>query len=154
MGVLDGKEAGGNGGQIGNPAFVPTDEQRAEVRTLAKVISNRMIADMMNIGLATLYRHFKVELAEGKREAATKVGAMILTKALNGNLTAGIFYAKTQMGWSEHYTMDDGDAPPENPETDETLAKLIGLLVQAASDRKPPPDDGGAAPAAEPGGTE
>lgn len=135
-----GTHAGANGGgRIGQPPFEPTEAQRQEVRTLAKVISQKMIADMFGIHPKTLRLHFKAELAEGKREAAMRVGSMILTKALAGNLTAAIFYAKTQLGWHERLEIDD-DPEGERDEHDETVKELIGLLVASASARKKKPE--------------
>jgi DNA invertase Pin-like site-specific DNA recombinase len=51
-----------HGGRIGNPPFQPTEEQRQTVLTYAKVMSQEMIADALDISVDTLVRHFRKEL--------------------------------------------------------------------------------------------
>lgn len=85
---------------IGNPPHVPTDANREKVRTYAKVMSQEMIANALGVSTDTLQRHYRKEFNEGKREAVASVGAKLLSKALAGNLTAMIFYLRTQGGWA------------------------------------------------------
>jgi hypothetical protein len=99
------------GGRIGNPPFQATEEQRIQVRTLAKVCSQEMIATQLGISTDTLQRHFRRELDMGKAEAVSTIGAGLLKKAMDGNLTAMIFYLRTQGKWNtrvEHTGVDGG----------------------------------------------
>lgn len=84
-----------------------TEAQRAEVETLAAVLSSAQIADFLGIGRTTFYTLMNrdADLAERyKRGRARAVGAVaqsLITKARGGNVTAMIFYLKTQGGWRE-----------------------------------------------------
>lgn len=84
-----------------------TEAQRAEVETLAAVLTSAQIADFLGIGRTTFYRLMDrdPDLAERyKRGRARAVGAVaqsLITKARAGNVTAMIFYLKTQGGWRE-----------------------------------------------------
>lgn len=100
-------------GRIGNPPFIPTAEQRQNVRLYAKVMSHEMIAASFEppISIDTLKRHFRRELDEGKREAVAAVGGKLLARAMAGNMTAMIFYLRTQGKWNtriEHTGPDGG----------------------------------------------
>lgn len=99
------------GGRIGNPPFEATEEQRVQVRTLAKVCSQPMIAEIIGVSTDTLQRHFRKELTIGKAEAVSTIGAKLLQKAMDGNLTAMIFFLRTQGKWNtriEHVGADGG----------------------------------------------
>jgi hypothetical protein len=100
-----------HGGRIGNPPFEPTDQQRSDVRTWAKIASHETIAAMLGITTRTLAKYFPDELAEGKFEAVAAVGGKLLAKALKGDTASMIFYLKTQGKWStriEHTGPDGG----------------------------------------------
>lgn len=49
----------------------------------------------------TLAKHFKKEIRESKILANAKVGGTLFNKVMNGDTSAAIFWAKTQMGWKE-----------------------------------------------------
>ena len=49
----------------------------------------------------TLKKHFKEELRTAKIKANAKIGGTLFNQAINGNTSAAIFWAKTQMGWKE-----------------------------------------------------
>ena len=103
---------GAPAGRIGNPPFVPTNEQRQLVRTYAKVMSQQMIADALDISVDTLTRHFKREWSEGQREAVAAVGSKLLAKALSGNMTAMIFYLRTRGKWSQRVEVTGAEGGP------------------------------------------
>lgn len=87
---------GGNGGRIGNPPFEPTDAQRAEVRTLAKVANQAVIAQVLGVSVDTLARHFREELDQGAAQAVVAVGSILLQKALGGHGPSINFYLATR----------------------------------------------------------
>jgi hypothetical protein len=101
-------------GKIGNPPFVATDEQRQNVRLYAKVMSHEMIAASFEppISIDTLKRHFRKELDDGKREAVAAVGGKLLAKAMGGNMTAMIFYLRTQGKWNTRVELSGPDGGP------------------------------------------
>jgi|TARA_R110000824_G_scaffold87622_1_gene215960 hypothetical protein len=88
----------------GRPPFVPTDEERKQVGQMVAVgIPQEQIAMVIRDGIDadTLFKHFKKEIRESKILANTKVGGTLFNKVMNGDTTAAIFWAKTQMGWKE-----------------------------------------------------
>lgn len=59
-----------------NKVFIPTDEMREQVKTLAKVCSIASVALRLGISVSTLTRHFRKELDSGREE----VDEMFLSK--------------------------------------------------------------------------
>ena len=85
-----------------------TDEQVKQVADLSKYLNQAQIADYLNIPLRTfeaiLARDEKVSAAykRGKTEQINKVAQSLFSNATeNNNVTAQIFYLKTQAGWKE-----------------------------------------------------
>jgi hypothetical protein len=64
-------------------------------------LTQEQIATLIGKSVDTLDRICRADLDEGSAEAKAKVGGAIVKAALGGNMTAAIFYAKTQMGWKE-----------------------------------------------------
>ena len=86
-------------GARGQPAFVATDKQRAEVRKLrACGFTNESISVVMTIPLATLERHFTWELQHGKTMVDAKILGGIVEQAMEGDRTMSIFYARVRGG--------------------------------------------------------
>jgi hypothetical protein len=97
----------------GRPQFEPNDEQRAKVNELAGVgVPLNQVAALIGINLETLNKYFRDDIVEGKGRANAKVGSTLFSKVLAGDTAAAIFWAKTQMRWSEvrkiEHTGDDG----------------------------------------------
>jgi hypothetical protein len=119
----------------GRPLATLTDAQRSEVETLAAVLTAEQTADFLGIGRTTFFAMLNrdPDLSErykrGKARAVGAVAQSLVTKARGGNVTAMIFYLKTQGGWRE--TVDVAVAPPEKSErsladlTDEELQNLL-----------------------------
>lgn len=89
-----------HGGRIGQPAYQPTAEDRANVRAWVKITNADTIAAKLGISRDTLDKYFKDELAEGRFEAVAAVGGKLLEKALRGDKTSMIFYLRTQGKWN------------------------------------------------------
>ena len=88
----------------GQPAYEPTDEERLLVEQMTAVgIPQESVAMVLRDGidLKTLRKHFRRELDTAKIKANAKVGGTLFNKIMNGDTTAAIFWAKTQMGWKE-----------------------------------------------------
>lgn len=72
----------------------------------------------------TLRKHFRRELDTAAVKANAKVGGTLFNKAMAGDTTAAIFWAKTRMGWKEkqhhEHSGPDGD-PIENKWTVEFI---------------------------------
>ena len=99
-------------GKGGRPQVVFSDEQVMKVEALAAVCTKGQIADYFGITEKTLRavegRQPEVSTAykKGKAKAIESVGRGLLQSALGGNMTAAIFYLKTQAGWSEKMKFD------------------------------------------------
>jgi hypothetical protein len=116
----------------GRPPVTLTEAQRAEVETLAAVLTAEQTADFLGIGRTTFFALLNrdADLSErykrGKARAIGAVAQSLVTKARAGNVTAMIFYLKTQGGWRE--TVDVGVAPPA--ESIPSLASLTDEELQ------------------------
>lgn len=88
-------------------------DQIAQVEALASVLSVEQIADYFGIGKTTFYELMQrqPEISErykkGKTKAIGNVAQRLLQQAQEGNLTAIIFYLKTQAGWKETQQVDN-----------------------------------------------
>lgn len=84
-----------------------TPEQITQLEALAAFLPMDSIADFFGISDDTLRARIKENpeisrvYKKGRARAHATVGGSLLQQARAGNLTAAIFYAKTQMGWSE-----------------------------------------------------
>jgi len=84
-----------------------TVEQIEQVERLSAVLKMEDIADFLGISDSTLRRRMNEDPAvltaykRGYAKAKARVGTNLLQKALDGNIAAMIFFAKTQMGWKE-----------------------------------------------------
>lgn len=71
----------------------------------------------------TLRKHYRSELDEGKDEVDALVSESIVSRALGGDTTLLIFYAKTRMGWRETNRQENISADLSNL-TDEQLKRI------------------------------
>jgi len=97
-----------------------TEEQIAQVRKLAAVLTMEQIADFLGISEQTLRRRMMEDPAvleaykRGKGEALAGIAHNLIQQARDGNTTAAIFYLKTQGGWREKNELEvsgPGGAP-------------------------------------------
>ena len=101
----------GDGG--GRPPVVFDEAQTAQVEALAAVLSKGQMADYFNISEPTLkqveQRQPEVSLAykRGRAKAIQGVGSNLIAQAANGNVSAMVFYLKTQAGWREDKEQTD-----------------------------------------------
>lgn len=135
-GVAPGRGGGGNNRQ---PPFIATDAQRNIVMALISFGTEiKTIAHLLRIPERTLFRHFDRELKDGRAVVHARVGAGIVSQALEGNLTAQIYYSKAQMGWRDRvaFGYDDGKGGVVPPASLYTV-QITGL------DAPPPQPAGG-----------
>jgi hypothetical protein len=108
------------GGKIGNPPFVPTDEQRAIVRTHAACgTPHWLIAEVgftPPISVDTLTRHFRNELDTGLLQVNSRMASLIAKQGLGGCRTSQRLWMTTRGGWSvkstQEFTGPDGGPIP------------------------------------------
>jgi len=95
----------GEGG--GRPPVVFTDEQIIELQALSAVLNKSQVADYFGITEKTLRevekRQPEVNTAykKGKVKQIASMGSNLVKLAKSGNVSANIFYLKTQGGWKE-----------------------------------------------------
>lgn len=101
-----------HGGQIGNPPFVATPEQRQDVEAWVRAgCTAADIAILLNTSRATVDRHFKRELELGRAKLKVALGGKLVKMALSGDKGALIFWLRTQAKWNvrvEHTGADGG----------------------------------------------
>lgn len=64
-------------------------------------IDQRVVAEILDINKSTLIKYFKSELQNSKALRLGNVAGALYNNAITGNVTAQIFYMKTQGGWRE-----------------------------------------------------
>ena len=83
-------------------AYKPTNENRAKVEKLAAAgIRYEDIALFLDITRPTLDKYYKKELKIGHIKANAAVASKVYQEAINGNMTAALFWLKTRAGWRE-----------------------------------------------------
>ena len=104
---------------MGRKAYQPTPEERERVKTAAGLgLRDKDISVLAKVTEATLKRHFRQELDDGRAEARSKLSQSMWQMAFTKKHPAiNIFMAKTQLGWREV------ERPPE------TVAKKQITLV-------------------------
>lgn len=95
----------GDGG--GRPAVELSPDQIVQLESLASVLTKGQIADYFGMSETTL-RAVEVRQPEvsdaykkGRSRAIASVAGNLVNLARSGNVTAAIFYLKTQAGWRE-----------------------------------------------------
>lgn len=109
-------------GHFGQPPFIPTDEQRAQVRTYAKTFpihGEHYIARLLGISRDTLRRHFADDMELGRAEMLASIGSQVITRALNaeadsakGDLDAQKFVLARLGGWTTKVEVGGRDGRP------------------------------------------
>lgn len=100
------------------PRYVPTDEQRRTVKTMAAYgIPQEAIAKVVRCSEPTLRRSFRAELDTAVHEANARVAQCLYQQATTpGNVAASIFWLKARAGWREkqiHEVSGPNGAPLE-----------------------------------------
>ena len=115
-----------------------SDAQKAEVETLAAVLTTEQIADFFGIGRTTFWSMMQrdEEIAErykkGKARAIGAIAQGLIAKARGGDTTSMIFYLKTQAGWRETAAVELSVAEPGKVSSDEAFRNLARMLDASA----------------------
>ncbi|GHE00910.1 hypothetical protein U879_13605 [Defluviimonas sp. 20V17] len=118
-----------------------SDVQKAEVETLAAVLSSEQIADYFGIGRRTFYdmmardEEIAARYKRGKAKAIGAIAQGLITKARSGDTACMIFYLKTQGGWREtavveHATVPDDSTVAQRPVRQILLERLNALALR------------------------
>ena len=109
------------------PVFEPSETDRRRVMMLVVCgIARDRIAEHLGISRPTLYRHFADELHHGNDIANAAVAGSLYQNAVDGTVSAQIFWMKTIARWSDK---DMGEANP-------APAMEAGAEEAAVSDRE------------------
>ncbi len=89
-------------GEVHRPAWVPSEAERRLVEHYVSLgYTQEQVGALMEKSVDTLARHCRRELDLGKLKVNAKIGGALFQKAMGGDTSALIFWAKTQMGWKE-----------------------------------------------------
>ena len=115
------KKGVGQGVGGGRKEKTISDEQLDLVEKLASILSTDQIADMLGMSRTRFYEirkeNPKVDerYKKGRAKAIAGVAGGLLKDALDGDMTARIFYLKTQAGWKETSVVENIDATEVTP---------------------------------------
>jgi hypothetical protein len=87
------------------------------------------IARLIGISLPTLYDRYRDQLDLGKAKANAQVAKTLFREAVNGNMTAAIFWMKAQAGWREKHEVIVQETSIKGPDEDELRDRLNAALV-------------------------
>lgn len=121
----------------------PREDYRNRIKLMTAIgIPQTQMAGVLKMGLDTLHRHYKDELAYGKGEADTVVGGKIFEAAKRGESWACALWATRRMGWKET-TATEVSGPGGGPValaavdmtklTEEQLAVIATIPIPAIS---------------------
>ena len=88
---------------------IPYDNQYAPTKRLAELthkmasygVPISQIAAMCKLSVDMVKRYYGDDIERGLAETSTKIGAAIVEKAVDGDMTAASLWAKANMGWSD-----------------------------------------------------
>ena len=121
----------------GRPATVLNDDQLAQVETLASFLTLDQIADYFCMGRTTFHRimerqeEVSVRYKKGRTNAIGTVAKSLIQQAREGNITAQIFYLKTQGGWKEGNQLE---IEVKKEQKLPSLSELFGDATETKSD--------------------
>lgn len=91
----------------GPPAWEPTEDERRLVEHYVSLgYTQEQIGQLMGKSVDSLDRYCRHELDTGQLKVNAKIGGKLFQKAMAGDTTALIFWAKTRMGWKETHGVD------------------------------------------------
>ena len=121
-----------------------TEAQRAEVETLAAVLSTEQIADYLGIGRRTFWDmmarddEIAARYKKGKARAIGAIAQGLISKARGGDTASMIFFLKTQAVWRETVAVETVPDPGAmvidvKSLSDATLVELLAVMDRAAA---------------------
>jgi hypothetical protein len=119
--------------------FTLTDEQKAEVETLAAVLTAEQVADYFGIGRRTFYsmmqrdEEIAARYKRGKAKAIGVIAQGLINKARAGDTTSMIFFLKTQAGWRESSQVEHMLPVEPDISSDSAFQKLAAYLEAIGS---------------------
>ena len=126
----------------GRQPFNPTDEMRAEVINMGRLgLCHQQIATAFDMDIKTLRKHFRCELAAAAAKANVEVIEKIYQMALEGNLTAAIFWAKSRCDFRvSGQPLDDVSQTSDSPESKSVAYPPPHIITVYNNDGEPNAD--------------
>lgn len=122
------------------PAFEPSESDRRRVMMLVVCgIARDKIAKHLGISKSTLYRHFADQLDNGTDIANAAVAGSLYQNAVDGTVSAQIFWMKTIARWGDKDMGDAGFARTREAEAEELtvsdreVARRIAFVLDKAA---------------------
>lgn len=128
-----------HGGRIGNPPYVPTDENRRDVVAWVKAgLTQQDCADLLDIHLATFKKYYHREWKVERIKVKLAIAGRLTQMALKGDKTCMIFWLRTKAKWNtrvEHVGPDGGpikliDLTPHLAKLDDAQLDLLEPLLE------------------------
>lgn len=114
--------------------FAPTPSQRVLVAGLSAFgVPREGISAYIKVSEDTLSRYFRYELAEGRARTEAALVAVMLVKALSGNISAVSMLLKCGFGWTET-GKSDAPATLEALTVDQRLVLIESIRTSLASE--------------------
>ncbi len=124
--------------------IVLTDDEVIQVEKLSAVLNTEQIANFFGIhprsfdNILARDQNVRDAFDKGRSKALALVGGMLLKKALDGNLTAQIFFMKAQGGWRDQNQQVEltgkGGGPIETKDlTDDPVGVITRRIAGIAS---------------------
>ena len=86
----------------GRPQQAYSPKEAGVVQSMSQYgVPHEDIAATIGMCVETMQRLYSHELAQGRAVANAKIGKRLFDKAISGDTTALIFWAKVRMGWKE-----------------------------------------------------
>ena len=86
----------------GRPEYKKTDEDAKNVEALTIAgVPQKLVSKILKISEPTLRKHYRDELDTSKAKANAVISQSLFKLARKANVTAQIFWLKTQAGWKE-----------------------------------------------------
>jgi len=121
------------------PRYAPTDKDRQEISFMAAIgIPHHTIARIKGTTEKTLRKACKEELELGHVKVKAAVAGALYNKAIGGNVTAMIFYLKTQAGWKETTVNEHELSFDFGQCSDEELPVALKMFARMAAARTSP----------------
>jgi hypothetical protein len=136
---------------MGRTPTTLTEAQKAEVETLAAVLTAEQVADYFGIARRTFYALMERDeeiAARYKRGKARTIGVIaqgLINKARSGDTASMIFFLKTQAGWRETARIEHGVPEPDGPQERDApsvVAMLTDFLDHVAARKNVAADSG------------
>ena len=124
---------------MARPEKVLDPMQKAEVETLAAVLTAAQVADYFGIGRTTFFAMMErdPEIAErykrGKAKAIGVIAQGLINKARSGDTASMIFFLKTQAGWRETAKVEHvvpEQSEEEGPGAVERLQSFLDMIAR------------------------